>query len=156
MNSFEPRITVASIVEQDNRFLFVRESIHGQAPVLNQPAGHVEAGESLIQAVFRETLEETAWQVKVQSLIGIYVFQPNINGPVYYRFCFEAKALSHDPKLKLDKGIIEACWLTPEELANCPEQHRSPLVQRCLNDYLNGQRLPLDMIYQHPWPLQNR
>ena len=154
MNSFTAHITVASVVEQDGRFLMVRESVNQSAPVLNQPAGHVESGETLIQAVFRETLEETGWQVEAESLLGTYIFQPAVGQGIYYRFCFSARPVSHDPHQRLDDGIIEACWLSATELKARANEHRSPLVQRCVDDYLSGRRLPLDAIYQHPWPLQ--
>lgn len=153
MNSFEPRITVATIVEQDGKFLLVRELAAGKQ-VLNQPAGHVEAGESLVQAAFRETLEETAWQVGVEGFIGTYIYQPTLDAAVYYRFCFIASALKHDTRQKLDRDIIEAVWLTRDELQAHTDELRSPLVLRCIDDYLSGRRLPLDSIYQHPWPLQ--
>lgn len=155
MNSFQPRITVATLVEDNNRFLLVREMADGKA-VLNQPAGHVEAGESLVQAAFRETLEETAWQVEITGLLGIYIFQPQRGADVYYRFCFVARALKHDPSQNLDRGILEAVWLDTEQIKASQQEHRSPLVAQCLHDYLRGQRLPLDSIYQHPWPLQKR
>ncbi len=155
MNSFEPRITVATLVEKDGRFLLVREIADGK-PVLNQPAGHVEAGETLIQAAFRETLEETAWQVEVTDLLGVYIYQPRRGAGVYYRFCFVATALQHDAGQKLDRDILEAVWLSPEQLAEQKSAHRSPLVARCVDDYQRGQRLPLSSIYQHPWPLQQR
>lgn len=155
MNSFEARITVATIVEREGRLLFVRELQAGQA-VINQPAGHAEFGEDLMQAAYRETLEETAWRVEITDLLGWYIFQPQRGGPVYYRTCFVARAVGHDPKQKLDQGILEALWLTPEELAERRGEHRSALVARCVDDYLGGRRLPLDAIYQHPWPLQQR
>lgn len=155
MNSFEPHITVATVVERDGRFLMVREESEGRT-VINQPAGHVEAGESLVQAAFRETLEETAWQVEITALLGLYVYQPRRGAGVYYRICFSAEPRQHDPRQTLDTGILEAVWLTPEELRACQTEHRGPLVQRCIDDYLSGRRLPLDTIYQHPWPLQQR
>ncbi|MBL7249966.1 NUDIX hydrolase [Alloalcanivorax sp. C16-2] len=153
MNSFEPHITVATIVEQEGRLLFVREMQAGQA-VLNQPAGHAEFGEDLMQAAYRETLEETAWRVEITDLLGWYIFQPRPGAGVYYRTCFVARALGHDPHQKLDTGILEALWLSPEELQARRDEHRGPLVERCVADYLSGRRLPLDAIYQHPWPLQ--
>ncbi|MDF1630309.1 MAG: NUDIX hydrolase [Alcanivoracaceae bacterium] len=153
MNSFEPHITVATVVEQDGRFLMVREHAAGKL-VLNQPAGHVEAGESLIQAAFRETLEETAWQVEITSLLGLYIYQAKRGGGVYYRICFVAKPLKHDAGQKLDTGIVAAEWLSADQLRACSAEHRGPLIMRCVDDYLSGRRLPLDVIYQHPWPLQ--
>lgn len=155
MNSFEPRITVATMVEQDQALLCVREDkAHGR--VINQPAGHVEHGESLSQAAFRETLEETAWRVEITDLLGIYIFQPEVGAPVYHRYCFVAEPRHHDPGQRLDSDIHEALWLLPSELQQRHSEHRSPLVGRCLQDYLNGRRLPLDAIYEHPWPLQHR
>ena len=153
MNSFSPHITVACVVEKDGKFLFVRELSQGRE-VLNQPAGHVEFGETLEQAAYRETLEESAWQVDVTALVGWYIFQPYRGAGVYYRACFAARPVLHDPQQKLDTGIIDTEWLTPAELAERHQDHRSPLVSRCLDDYINGRRLPLDSIYQHPWPLQ--
>lgn len=152
MNSFTPHITVATLVEQDDRFLLVRERANGQE-VINQPAGHVEAGETLIQAAFRETLEETAWQVEITALLGIYIYQPAVNKGVFHRFCFVATPLRHDAGQSLDTGILEAIWLTADEVRQ-QDNLRSPLVSRCIEDYQSGRRLPLDCIYQHPWPLQ--
>jgi len=153
MNSFTARITVATLVEQDGKFLLVREHANNQL-VLNQPAGHVEAGESLLQAAFRETLEETAWQVEITDFLGVYIFQPARDTGIYYRFCFVARPLNHDSRQKLDREIVEAVWLGADEILARSAEHRSPLVAQCLRDYLDGRRLPLDSIYQHPWPLQ--
>lgn len=155
MNSFDPRITVATIVENDGKLLLVREHSNGKL-VLNQPAGHVEAGESLTQAAFRETLEETAWQVEVTDFLGTYIFQPTRGSGVYYRFCFVAKPIRFDDKQKLDRDIAEALWLSRDDIAAQQKVHRSPLVAQCVDDYFSGRRLPLESIYQHPWPLQKR
>ncbi len=153
MNSFTPHITVATLVEQDGRFLCVRERANDR-DVINQPAGHVESGEQLVQAAFRETLEETAWTVKVTGFLGCYIFQPNPRGGVYHRYCFIAEPLRHDAGQRLDRGIIEAVWLDAEALRARRSEHRSPLVMRCVDDYLSGRRLPLDIIYEHSWALQ--
>jgi ADP-ribose pyrophosphatase YjhB (NUDIX family) len=153
MNSFQAHITVATVVEQDGRLLFVRETQNGET-VINQPAGHAEFGEDLMQAAYRETLEETAWRVEITGLLGWYIFHPDTGAGVYYRTCFIAEPQGHDPHQKLDTGILEAVWLTPEELTRRRAEHRSPLVARCVADYQSGRRLPLDAIYQHPWPLQ--
>ena len=155
MNPFVAHITVATLVEQDGRLLLVREQAKG-ATVLNQPAGHVERGESLIQAAFRETLEETAWQVDIEAFLGTYIYQPARDSGIYYRFCFIAVPRRQDPRQRLDDGILGTEWLTPAELSARRAEHRSPLVQRCVDDYLSGRRLPLDSLYQHPWPLQQR
>lgn len=153
MNSFQPHITVATLVEKQGEFLLVHEMAGGEK-VINQPAGHVEAGETLIQAACRETLEETAWQVEITAFTGVYVYQPRPDAGVYYRFCFAARATGHDRHQKLDDGIIEALWLDRDTIARRRESLRSPLVERCIDDYLDGRRLPLDTLYQHPWPLQ--
>lgn len=155
MNSFEPRITVATVVEQDERLLFVRERQNGSV-VINQPAGHVEYGEALTQAAFRETLEETAWRVEITGWLGVYIFQPAPGAGVYHRYCFIGQPLGRDEQQRLDDGILEALWLNPGELEAAAAEHRSPLVAQCVRDYQAGQRLPLDAIYQHPWPLQQR
>ncbi len=144
---------MAWVVEQDGRFLLCGEMRKGEE-VLNKPAGHVEFGENLMQAAYRETLEESAWQVEITDLLGWYIFQPHKGAGVYYRTCFVARPISHDPRQKLDTGILEAEWLTPDEFRARRHQHRSALVEKCLEDYLSGRRLPLDSIYQHPWPLQ--
>ena len=155
MNSFTPHITVATLVEQDGRFLVVREHAEGRE-VINQPAGHVEAGEQLVQAAFRETLEETAWQVRVTALLGCYIYQPRPRAGVFHRYCFIAEPVRHDSAQRLDRGIIEAVWLDAEALRARHAEHRSPLVMRCVDDYLSGRRLPLDTIYEHRWALQER
>ncbi|HAJ41840.1 MAG TPA: NUDIX hydrolase, partial [Alcanivorax sp.] len=116
MNSFQAHIIVATVVEHEGRLLFVRETQNGEA-VINQPAGHAEFGEDLMQAAYRETLEETAWRVDITGLLGWYIFQPYKGAGVYYRTCFIAEPRGHDPHQKLDTGILEALWLTPEELA---------------------------------------
>ena len=132
---FKPRITVATIVEDDNSFLFVREAT-AAGMCINQPAGHLEAGETLQQAAIRETLEETAWQVELRALVGIYLYQA-ANGITYQRVCFSARPLA---KLEqaLDPDISEAVWLSQQQLLAVREQCRSPLVLRCLEDYLQG------------------
>ncbi len=155
MNSFEPRITVATVVEHNERLLFVREHQSG-AIVINQPAGHVEHGETLTQAAFRETLEETTWRVELTAWLGVYIFQPAPGAEVYHRYCFIGEPLGRDDRQHLDDGIIETLWLNPQELQNAAAEHRSPLVAQCVRDYQAGCRLPLDAIYQHPWPLQQR
>lgn len=144
--SWSPHVTVATIVERDGRFLMVEEyGKEVKRQVYNQPAGHVEQGESLIEACVRETLEETAWQVEVTDLLGIYVYTPvGTTDRTYYRFCFIARAIA-DSGRDLDPDITATHWLTLQEL----EQSglvRSPLVLQCIRDYQAGKRLPLDII----------
>lgn len=142
--NFKPHITVASIIEKDNRFLLVREHT-SRGIAINQPAGHLEADEDLLGAARREALEETGWHVELHALVGLYLYQAP-NGVTYLRVCFAGKPLHRDARLQLDEEIIEALWLTQEELAGLQEQHRSPLVMQCLQDYLDGERHPLSML----------
>ena len=142
---WKPNTVVAAIVEQDGRFLFVEEEADGRA-VFNQPAGHLDPGETLLDAVRRETLEESAWHIEPTGLVGIYLMQPPDSAITYLRFCFRAKALHHEPGRKLDKEIIRAVWFTPDELRAERARHRSPLVLRCVEDALAGADTPLSLI----------
>ncbi|WP_263141988.1 NUDIX hydrolase [Pseudomonas sp. RIT-PI-AD] len=142
---FTPHVTVATVVEDQGRFLLVEEYADGRA-VFNQPAGHLEADESLIQAAIRETLEETGWEVELTAVTGIYLYTSPGNGVTYQRVCFAGKPVRHLADSPLDEGIIGPHWLTREELAAQPERWRSRLVLRCVDDYLAGERFPLDLI----------
>lgn len=142
---FTPHVTVATVVENDGRFLLVEEVAEGRA-VFNQPAGHLEADESLIQAALRETLEETGWEVELSAVTGIYLYTAPSNGVTYQRVCFAAKPLRHRAELALDDGIIGPRWMTRDELAAQPERWRSELVLRCIDDYLAGERFALSLI----------
>ncbi len=139
-----PHVTVATVVVRDGRLLLVEESIGGRA-VLNQPAGHLEPGESLATAAVREVLEETGWQVELTAFIGCYQWTA-ADGTAFLRFAFAGDPVAHDPALPLDTGILRALWLTPAELLAAPERLRSPLVQQVVNDYLTGQRHPLSLL----------
>lgn len=142
---FTPHVTVATLVEDQGRFLMVEEISDGRA-VLNQPAGHLEADESLIRAALRETLEETGWEVELTAVTGIYLYTAPSNGVTYQRVCFAARPLRHRPERELDTGIIGPRWLTRDELLAHREQWRSPLIIRCIDDYLAGERFPLSLI----------
>ncbi|MGY4531850.1 8-oxo-dGTP pyrophosphatase MutT (NUDIX family) [Pseudomonas sp. TE3786] len=142
---FTPHVTVATIVEDQGRFLLVEETAGGRA-VFNQPAGHLEADESLMQAAIRETLEETGWDVELTAVTGIYLYTAPSNGVTYQRVCFAAKPLAARDNYQLDDGIIGPQWLTREELAAQPERWRSELVLRCIDDYLQGERFPLALL----------
>lgn len=144
-----PRATVATIVEQDGRFLFVDEVADGRR-VLNQPAGHVDEREPILQAALRETIEETGWAVEITHLVGIYTYT-NSELITYYRFCYAARPLRQIPDAKLDHDIIGPVWLSLEELNARREQWRSPLVIKCVEDYIAGRRFPLDLVYEHPF-----
>jgi ADP-ribose pyrophosphatase YjhB (NUDIX family) len=144
-----PRITVAAVIEMDGRFLLVEERSDDEI-VYNQPAGHLEAGESLLEAVVRETREETAWHFQPTAVLGIYHWASPKNRATYLRFCFTGKCLGHDPHQTLDSGIIRAWWLTRNEVIARTPQLRSPLVLRCIDDYLTGKRYPLALYADIP------
>jgi len=112
--TWHPHITVATIVEDNGRFLMVDELMGGRA-VLNQPAGHLDPDETLTEAAVRETLEETGWDVEATGIVGIYLYTAPSNGVTYQRVCFIAKALKHHPDYQLDERILRARWLTRED-----------------------------------------
>lgn len=140
-----PRATVAAIVERQGRFLFVLERTEAGL-VINQPAGHLEAGETLIEAVRREVLEETAHPFQPQGLVGIYRL-PLSEELTYLRFCFFGAVEPPQPR-PLDPEILDTLWLTPEEVQTGRYTQRSPLVWQCLRDYLGGSRHPLDLLHE--------
>lgn len=142
-----PHSTVATIVEKDGKFLLIEERSSGQI-VLNQPAGHVEENERFIDAAVRETLEESAWHVQPEFLIGLYVYKAPANGVTYHRMCYAAKALKHEENRALDDGIIRTHWLTRDEIAAQADKLRSHLVLTCIDDYLAGKRYPLEFIHE--------
>ncbi|MEH6492653.1 NUDIX hydrolase [Halopseudomonas sp.] len=141
---FTPHLTVACIVERQGRFLIVEEERDGKR-VLNQPAGHLEAGETLLQAAVRETREETGWRVELIAVTGLYLFTA-ANGVTYQRACFSARPLDHDAQQPLDDGIVRARWMTLEELQQAQQHLRSHLVLDCILDYLNKPHYSLDLI----------
>jgi len=141
---WRPDVTVATIVPRDGRFLIVEEDVRGER-VLNQPAGHLEPDESLLQAAERETREETGWTVELEHLVGVYQWT-SATGAHFLRFAFAARALRHDPGQPLDTGIIRAVWLNRGEIAAGDTPPRSPMVLRCIDDWLAGNRLPLSAI----------
>ena len=142
---WQPHITVATIVEDQGRFLFVEELKHGRA-VLNQPAGHLDPNESLLDAAVRETLEETGWDIELTAVIGIYLYTAPSNGVTYQRVCFAGKPIKHHPERALDDGIIAARWLTRDELLAQREHWRSELIGQCLDDYSSGCLHSLELI----------
>lgn len=143
--TWTPHATVAVIVEdQQGRFLVVEE-VSGGRVVYNQPAGHVEEDEAILDAVKRETLEETGWAVEPEHFLGVYTYKAPSNGVTYYRFCYSARALERVSD-ELDTGIIAAHWLMLDDLREMKDQLRSPLVLECIEDYRNGRRYPLDVV----------
>jgi 8-oxo-dGTP pyrophosphatase MutT (NUDIX family) len=139
---WKPSVTVAAVIERDGRFLLVEERIDGRL-VLNQPAGHLDPGESLVAACRREVLEETAHRFEPAGLVGVYRWHYAAKDVTFLRFCFVGKILSREDR-PLDKEIVRLHWLTPDELRRRKAEHRSPLVQKCVDDYLAGRRFPLD------------
>lgn len=145
---WKPNVVVASVVERDGRFLVVEERDEEGRLVINQPAGHLDRGETLIAAARRETLEETAWHTEPLAIIGIYTYPRPGTDIVYMRCCYHSRALRHEPDRPLDYPVERVCWYTREELLERRPMHRSPLVMRCIEDYLAGRRFPIDLV-QH-------
>ena len=142
---WKPNVTVAALIERDGRFLLVEEETDDGLR-FNQPAGHLDEGESLATACAREALEETAWGFTPTSLVGIYQW-PRPQGDVtYLRFAFCGELGQFQDGRALDTGILRAVWMTPEEIRETADRHRSPLVSQCVSDYLAGRRFPLDLV----------
>lgn len=141
----KPDVTVAAVTEDDGRFLVVEERINQQL-VLNQPAGHVEHGETLIEAVIREAREETAWRFEPQALLGAYLWRNPRNGRNTLRFAFTGTVSDHKPNQPLDTPVVTTHWLTRAELMERNGRLRSPLVLRCIDDYLGGARQSLEVV----------
>ncbi len=144
---WQPDVTVATIVVRDGRLLMVEERAQGRL-VFNQPAGHLEPDETLLDAALRETREETGWDVRLTAFVGAYQWKASETGRHYLRFAFAAEPVRHDPERPLDDGIVQTHWLTPAELQQARDRHRSPLVWQAVEDYLGGRRYPLDMLHQ--------
>jgi len=143
--SWFPHVTVATVVARDGRFLMVEERARGQL-VLNQPAGHLEPGESLQAAALRETLEETGWTVELEHLLGVQQWTSPRTGSHFVRLNFAARPLVHDERRTLDQGIVRALWMSRADLAAEQARLRSPLVLDSIDDWLSGRRLPLDAV----------
>lgn len=142
-----PHLTVAAIIEQAGKFLLVEERSEGRV-VLNQPAGHVEDNEALIEAVIRETLEESGRHFTPEAITGLYRWRSPLNGVTYLRVAFCGECSERDSDIELDADIITTHWFDRDGLDTRSEQLRSPLVGRCIDDYLAGQRYPLDLIHE--------
>jgi 8-oxo-dGTP pyrophosphatase MutT (NUDIX family) len=142
---WKPHVTVAAIIENNNRFLLVEEET-SNGLAFNQPAGHLEKGEDLIYAVKREVFEETAWQFEPEYIISVQLWRRNPDFPSFLRVCFAGRCHSHDPAQILDDGIIAIHWLTREEVAAKKQQLRSPLVLIGIDEFLSGARHPLSLL----------
>ena len=154
---YKPSTTVAAIIEGEGRFLLVEEATP-EGLRLNNPAGHLDPGESLVQACARETLEETAFAFTPEALVGIYLARVQLpDGPArpggadvsYMRFAFCGRLGTLDTQRKLDVGIVRTLWMSPDDIRASAARHRSPLVLQCIDDYLAGQRYPLDLLRTH-------
>lgn len=152
MEVWKPSVTVAAVIERDGRFLLVEEET-SEGVRFNQPAGHLDPNESLIDAVARETLEEAAHDFKPTALLGMYMsrYLSSRTGRevTYLRFAFTGE-LGRVHDRPLDHGILRTVWMTRDEMLACVDRHRSPLVLQCVDDYLAGKRAPLSIIYTHP------
>jgi 8-oxo-dGTP pyrophosphatase MutT (NUDIX family) len=143
--TWKPHVTVAAVAEKQGRFLLVQERAAGRR-VLNQPAGHLEDGESLLAAVRREVLEETAWQFEPRTIVGIYRWRHPGSGITFVRFTFAGALLTHHSGLSLDPDIEQVVWLSAAELRRQQDSMRSPLVLGCVDDYLAGKSWPLEIL----------
>ena len=142
---WKPNVTVAALIEREGRFLLVEEETEDGLR-FNQPAGHLDEGESLVAACAREAIEETAWSFTPTSLVGIYQW-PRPQGDItYLRFAFSGELGSHEEGRILDAGIQRAVWMTPDEIRAVMDRHRSPLVWQCVTDYIAGRRFPLELL----------
>ena len=142
---WKPSVTVAALVERDGRFLVVEEATSSGLR-FNQPAGHLDEGESRVAACVREALEETGCHVTPEALVGVYQWTVPAGDITYLRFAFACRLDAVDVERRLDEGIIAAHWLTLDELRANQVRHRSPLVLQCVEDWLSGRRLPLDTV----------
>ncbi|MFP8836040.1 NUDIX hydrolase [Hydrogenophaga sp. XSHU_21] len=144
---WKPSVTVAAVIERGGRYLLIEEHTP-EGLRLNNPAGHLDPGESPEQGVAREALEETACAFRPTGLVGVYLsrFQRGSDDITYLRFAFCGEVGDPDPGLPLDVGIVRTLWLTPEEVRASADRHRSPLVLRCMEDHLAGRRFPLDLV----------
>jgi len=142
--TWKPHATVAAVVERDGKFLMVEEEVNGEI-VYNQPAGHLDPDEDLIDAVIRETQEETGWKFTPEALLGVYLWQQPNTGRTFLRFAFSGTCSEHQPEQQLDEGILQALWMSKDEL-QASNKLRSPMVMQNIEDYLSGQRYPLELL----------
>lgn len=143
---WKPHVVVAAVIEEGGRFLMVEEHTD-EGLRFNQPAGHLEAGESLLDAVRREVFEETGHHFEPEALLGIYRWEYPARSRTYLRFAFLGQTTGYDPTARLDEGILRAVWMTAAEIRAVSARHRSPLVARCLNDFESGLRHPLELLH---------
>jgi phosphatase NudJ len=153
MDHWKPNATVAAVIERAGRLLMVEEQT-ADGLRLNQPAGHLEPGETLAQGAVREALEETGHRVEPVAFLGVYmarsVSATSGDAITYVRHAFVCRVVSHDARRPLDHGIVRAVWMTPDEIAAAVGRHRSPLVARTVADFVAGRRYPLELVYTDP------
>lgn len=142
---WKPNATVAAIIEQNGKFLLVEEETD-RGNRFNQPAGHLEDGETLLQAVIRETMEESAYEFTPEKLLGVYQWKHSHNETTYLRFAFIGKVGKHYPTQALDTGIVQAVWMGMDEIREKAHLMRSDQVLSCIEDYLAGKSYPLSVI----------
>lgn len=142
---FKPNTTVAAIIEQNGKFLLVEEHTD-RGNRFNQPAGHLEDNETLIQAVIRETMEESAYEFTPTALLGVYQWKHSLNDTTYMRYAFIGNAGKHYPLQELDDGILQAVWMSLDEIRDKQNLLRSPQVLQCIEDFLSGKSYPLSVI----------
>lgn len=145
---WKPNVTVAAVIEQNGKYLLVEEDLQELSVQLNQPAGHLEPNESIIQASCREVREETAYTFIPQWLVGIYHWHSCATDTTFLRFALTGIVTGFDPARTLDSEILRAAWFNLDEIRERRACHRSPLVMRCIEDYLAGKRYPLE-IFTH-------
>ena len=143
--TWKPNVTVAAVVEKDGKYLLVEEQT-GSGILFNQPAGHLEPGESIIAGAIRETLEETAYTFVPQAVLGIYHWHSQADDITFIRFAFTGSVIGHDPDQSLDTGIVRAGWFGIDEIRQMAYCHRSPLVMRCIDDHLAGKHCSLEIL----------
>lgn len=142
---WKPHVTVAAVIEKDGKFLLVEEETDTGVR-FNQPAGHLESGETIVSAAIREVNEETAWQFVPESIIAIQLWRKDLNHPSFLRVCFAGNVHSHDSKQTLDDGIIATHWLSREQIVEKYSQLRSPLVLKTIDAYLSDEHYPLSLL----------
>ncbi|MGE0498703.1 MAG: NUDIX hydrolase [Ramlibacter sp.] len=150
---WKPSVTVAAVIERDGRFMLVEEHT-AEGLKLNNAAGHLDPGESPAQGCAREALEETAHLFRPTALVGVYLARFERAGTgedvTYLRFAFCGELGELQPGRRLDEGIVRTLWMTPDEIRASVDRHRSPLLLRCMEDYLAGARYPLSLVYTDP------
>ena len=144
---WEPHVTVATVIEKNGKYLLIEEQ-SSQGLVFNQPAGHLEANESLQEAAIRETLEETGWHIEIEGVVGMALYRSPSNGVTYHRSTFFAKAITETANAVLDDGIERALWMTYDDMLQNANRMRSPLVIRAVEQYQDGHRYPIECIYE--------